>query len=215
MTTGAEVEHRVEDHAPHDVARSGQDQVDEVRARTDDQAEEAAAQERAGQTPHRRPAGQAERQAEIDAVQKGKAGEQPAGDSPSTGVARSVLAGRMASLQHHHERGQAEGHPADPGDRRELQCREHEQHGEQTAGERHPAAPPAHEGVHAERHAGQLGEADQALDHDADAEHLVDPGEHPETARAVEVQEGAMGNVAAQDAIGEGEHEALLHGRSR
>ena len=47
------------------------------------------------------------------------------------------------------------------------------------------------------------------------AEHLVDAGEHPQAAGAVEVQEVLVRDRAVQHPVGEDEHEALFHRRAR
>jgi hypothetical protein len=60
-----------------------------------------------------------------------------------------------------------------------------------------------------------LREGEEALDVEIDAEHLVDGCEHPQAAGAVQVQEVAVRDRAAQHQIREDEHEALFHVRPR
>ena len=64
------------------------------------------------------------------------------------------------------------------------------------------------------RHPDELREPGEAFDEQVRTEHLVDRGQRPQAARAVEVQEVLVGNRAVQHAVGEDEHEALFHGRA-
>ena len=56
-----------------------------------------------------------------------------------------------------------------------------------------------------------LEQAERALGGEAVPEHAVPPGEHVQRPWPVEVQEVDVGDVAAHEALGEGEHEPLLH----
>ena len=56
--------------------------------------------------------------------------------------------------------------------------------------------------------------ANSALGGERRAEHLEEGSQAPQASGAVEVEEVPVGQVAGQDALGEGEHEALFHRRA-
>ena len=59
-----------------------------------------------------------------------------------------------------------------------------------------------------------LEQAEPPFGRERHAEHLEGRGECPQAAGPVEVEEVAVRQQAAQHELGEGEHEALLHGRA-
>ncbi len=77
------------------------------------------------------------------------------------------------------------------------------------------ASPPPDEQARRERHADELRETGEPFDDEVRAEDLVDAGERPQAAGAVEVEEVLVRDRAVQHPVGEDEHEALFHRRAR
>src|SRR5690606_2132217 len=77
-----------------------------------------------------------------------------------------------------------------------------------------PAPPPAAGGRGADD-ADELQEADHPLGPHRHAEDLEEAGDHPQAPRPVEVEEVAVRDVPLEQALGEDDHEPLLHGRPR
>ena len=119
--------------------------------------------------------------------------------------------GEVDAAEGEHGRPQRQRQPAVPGHRREGDRGHHVEHGERGDRGGGEPAPRPRQGEQPEDDPEVLEQAERALGRQRVAEQLVPAGQDVQRARAVEVQEVDVGDVAAGDALGEVEHEALFH----
>ena len=209
VARGPKVDHRIDQHAAPHRGGAGHGHVREVGREADTRADQRALHDRARQCPQRGRPSQHERQAEIDAKEHGEPGEHAADQRPPPGAIVDVDA--ETRVQQRDQRAQRERGAARPRDRDELQRRHDEHDVEHDCCNRDRSAPPPHEQPGPHGHADELRQSGEAFDEQMCTEQLVERGERPEAARAVEVQEVLVGHRPVQHAVGEDEHEALLH----
>ena len=218
--TSPQPEHRVEEHPLHRMAGAGGDELDEIRrepgAETDGEGphppgpeapQHASVPEGHGdgqvRPEQQRQAGQQPRRQEEPAGRSvALVGDGPAGQQPPSGVEADDQA------------DQAEGDRPVPRQGGEPDRRGGDEDTDEPGGDGDPASPRSGQDVHPEDDAEQLDDAEGALRGERHSEDLEPPGERPEAAGAVEVQEVAVGQRPVQDPLREDEHEALLHRRA-
>ena len=209
LAPGAQVEHR--DRAPSPRTRRAGPAIDEVdpqRQQPDDAGE------------HERPAGvavapqhPAEHQADGD-HEVGPVGRAPARRARRR---RTMLAGdgrssRWTATDGEHRRPQRERQAAVPRHRRQGDRRQ----SRRTRRARRRPSPPARPHGRARANRARMMPRCWSRPNVRSAarlcaEHAVPAGQHVQRPRSVEVQEVDVGDVAAGDALGEVEHEALFH----
>ena len=165
--------------------------------------------------------GQPERHGDDDVgpPQQGQAAQHPGQSSPAVPPGTAEAHPVVAPTPDPHrrradgERRQAQRQGSVPGERGQSGGPQQDDRRRDGRSGRDAPTPRPQQGVHGERDGGVLGEADQALDGEMGAEDLVQPGQEVERARTIEMQEVPIGEVAAEDLLGEREHEPLLHRR--
>ena len=134
--------------------------------------------------------------------------------SPATVQAAGAVPAGIEGARRRAHRPHREADAAHPGQGRHADRRDDDDGGDRAAQRGDVAAPPVPDDGHARDQQDELQQADHPLGPHRHAEHLEEAGDRPDAARAVEVQEVAVGDVALQEALGEHDHEPLLHRRT-
>ena len=113
--------------------------------------------------------------------------------------------------QAEHDAPQAKGDATFPGERGQADRGEHQQQRGHGAEHSRAPAPRPTDGVHRKDDADVLQQPERTLAFQGVAEQPVPASQHVQRERPVQVQEVDVGNVALQNALREGEHEALFH----
>ena len=207
LAASAQAQHGVEHHPVERRCRPGHHEVDPHRQQSD------------GHSDQYRPTGVAvvpqqpaddetDGDHEVRAVREGEPGEQP-GDNPCATTVSGL--DEVDAADGEHRRPQRQRQPPVPRHRRQGDRCHHVEHGEDAHGGRRQPSPRAGEREQGEDDRHVLEQAERALGGEAVTEHAVPPGEHVQRPWPVEVQEVDVGDVAAYEALGEGEHEPFLH----
>jgi hypothetical protein len=148
---------------------------------------------------------------EVRSVEEAGAGEEP---GPERSPARPAVVQGVAAAQAEVHRPQPEGDGTHPGEGGQPGRGDDDEQRDQGAQQAERPAPLPGDGEDGEHEADVLGEADEPLRRERDAEHLEHPGEHPEGPGPVQVEEVLVGDEALHHHLREDEHEALFHRRS-
>jgi hypothetical protein len=165
--------------------------VDEVGRHADGEADGHPSDPLGRHPPDEGEGCQGEGDHEVRSVEEAGPGEEPGTERSPT---RPAVVDGVAAAQPEVHGPQPEGDRPHPREGGEAGRRDDDEERDQCAQQGERPAPQPGDGEDGEHEADVLGEADEPLGRQRDAEHLEDPCEHPERARPVEVEEVLVGD---------------------
>ncbi|CAB4583277.1 unannotated protein [freshwater metagenome] len=208
----AQVHHGVDEHSLDDRPRTGLDEVNPERRRAHHHSGERESPRATGTLPERVGGHQDEGDNEVRSEREGHAGQNSRDQTAESCVRTGALTVDRSNEEDQRPEGQTQS--ATPRQGLESDGCEDEQRGTGADDHRDTASPRTSQHVQGGDREEVLPQTEPALGGDRDPEEFEPPGEEMQRAGAVQVEEVDVGDGTLQNAFGEDQHEAFLHGGS-